>query len=381
MPAPPRPPAGRGARSAAVCLVGALGLVVLPATATAGVQPAPQCVVPSQSRSPDVPPAQAQLAFERAWELTRGAGVLVAVVDTGVDGTIPQLAGRLAAGPNLIDGERPDTDCAGHGTFLAGIVAAAPAVGSGFAGVAPEAGLVAVRSRDGRERGRTAAPGPALRAAVDAGASVVLLGSPLPHGDAGVDDAVRYAADRDVLVVTPGFTVAQGVTPPDGVPDALVSVTALGPLPSSTRQTTGPFELAAPANDVTSVSRVSGGLVRGSGVEMAAAYVAGTAALVRSYGPGLTAAQVKRRLIDTAVLPLEQGGPRVLDPLGAVSTVLTDPPAADPLDRTPLAGVPLPVDDGSRARGLLLAAVGTVLALVCAVAAATLRARRRRTRV
>lgn len=362
-----------------VGLACAAGLVLAPVPASG--QPAAGCARPSEAASAEVPPAQQQLAFERAWDLSRGFGVVVAVLDTGVDAGVPQLAGRVTAGPNLVpDGQAADTDCASHGTFLAGLVAAAPAPGSGFVGVAPEAQVLSVRYRDGRERGFTGSVGAALRAAVDVGAEVVLLGAPMDLAAPGLLDALAAAADRDVLVVTPGFELPFDTDPLTVLPVNVVSVTAVGPVPDGALAVSGPFELAAPAVSVTSVSRVSGGAVLGSGLEMAAAYAAGTAALVRSYRPQLTAVQIKQRLLATAVPATESTAPRVLDPLGAVANVLAAPGAAAPADRTPVEGRQPPVDDGTTTRAMLFVAVTLALTLAGGIGAATLRARRRRVR-
>lgn len=383
-PTGPRP-LPRTPRAAVVALLCAAGLAVaplpaaaLPAALPAAAQPGTDCVQPSRAVAREVPPAQQLLAFERAWDLSRGRGIAVAVVDTGVDAAVPQLAGRVAAGPSLVPGSGPsDTDCAGHGTFLAGLVAAGRLPEWGFAGVAPEAEVIPVRYRDGRERGFTASAGAALRAAMDAGARVVLFGAPLPLGDAALVEAVADAERQDVLVVTPGFTLPTGAVAPATLPDVLLSATELERTASSGPSTSGPHELAAPTAGVTSISRSSGGAVQGSGPEMAAAYTAGTAALVWSYRPRLTAAQVKQRLVETALPPTESTSPRVLDPLGAVADVLTAAEGGQP-DREAVAGPRPPADDGTTTRALLFTGVGLVLVLAGGVGAATLRARRRR---
>lgn len=374
-------PGAQGAavrRSAAAVLATALALVALPRPAAA--QEA-ECVEPSRSAIAAVPWPQESLAYDRAWDLTRGADVLVAVVDTGVDARVPQLLDRVAPGPDLVgDGEGPTFDCAGHGTFLAGIVAGAPTPGLGFAGMAPEARVLAVRHRDGRQSGVTAPVGPAIRAAADAGAGVVLLGAPLPYGDAAALDAVLYAGQRDALVVTPGLALPRGSEPPTELPGTLVSVGAQGGAPASSGPTAGPVELLAPGDGVTSVSRVTGGLVIGSGGEMAAAFVAGSAALVRSYRPELGAADVKERLLRTAVPAADAPAGTVagiVEPLGAVTRTLPARPAAVGSDPTPLAVSPAPPVDGALDRATVFAGVVLLLALTAALTAATLRARRR----
>ncbi|MGH3666245.1 MAG: S8 family serine peptidase, partial [Egibacteraceae bacterium] len=88
-----------------------------------------------------------------AWSAGRGAGLVVAVVDTGVALDHPDLAGRLVRGVDLVDrGTRP-RDENGHGTLVAGVLAATPGTGEGVAGAAPRARIMPVRVLDARGRG------------------------------------------------------------------------------------------------------------------------------------------------------------------------------------------------------------------------------------
>ncbi len=91
-----------------------------------------------------IPWAQQQLQPATVWNFTQGAGQAVAVLDSGVSATAPALSGAVLPGLNAVTGGNGDTDCAGHGTFAAGIIAARAAPGSGFAGLAP--GLASCRS-------------------------------------------------------------------------------------------------------------------------------------------------------------------------------------------------------------------------------------------
>ena len=93
------------------------------------------------------PWAQQALGFTTVWPLTKGAGVTVAVIDSGVD-TNPQFGTRFTEGLNLAPatlGVPAGADCVGHGTSVASIVAAAPVAGVSFAGVAPAARVLSIK--------------------------------------------------------------------------------------------------------------------------------------------------------------------------------------------------------------------------------------------
>ncbi|MFE3944478.1 S8 family serine peptidase [Streptomyces sp. NPDC059118] len=145
---PGGPLPGQAARGLGAALTVAAPLV---AAAPASADPAlprisaapPQnggCVKPSRQHPADVPWPQQYIAPSRAWDTIRGAGATVAVVDTGVDAVhSPALAGRVTPASAAAG-----TDCIGHGTFVAGLNAATPCPGTGSAGVAPEARIIAV---------------------------------------------------------------------------------------------------------------------------------------------------------------------------------------------------------------------------------------------
>src|SRR5690349_18498596 len=170
----------RQSAGAALLLAVALpaALVLLrpgPATAAPGC---PNAAVPAPV-SAQAPWPQQRFALDRLSALADGQGVLVAVIDSGVDASHPQLAGAVAAGVDLLDaGQDGRLDCVGHGTAVASIIAARPRPGIAFRGLAPAATVLPIRVSERIEieqgtAGRTVAAsgiGTAVRLASDRGA-------------------------------------------------------------------------------------------------------------------------------------------------------------------------------------------------------------------
>lgn len=233
----------------AACLAAALAL--LPATATwtsppalaispptvdPGVPPpsgAPGPVQPMEQRGPCVTsgvipgsdpgaptPSQSALNLPAAWQFSRGDGQLVAVLDTGVRPG-PRLP-NVEPGGDFVETTDGLTDCDGHGTLVAGIIAGHPSADDGFSGVAPAARVVSIRTSSARFSPRTPGGDPlmarvssevatlarAIVHAADLGARVIDVGSATclpvdrPVDQAALGAAVRYAAvDKDAVIV------------------------------------------------------------------------------------------------------------------------------------------------------------------------------------
>ncbi|MFF3392743.1 S8 family serine peptidase [Streptomyces sp. NPDC002669] len=398
----PRTPAGRLPRGTARALGAVLAALTVaaplaaasPAAADTGlprISAAPPrsggCVKPSAQHPVDVPWPQQYLAPSRAWDTTRGAGAVVAVVDTGVDATrSPALAGRVTP-VSAASG----TDCIGHGTFVAGLIAAAPRRGTGFAGVAPEAGIVAVRvtASDGGATANGVAAG--IEAAVARRARVIAVPIALPKGSPALTAAVREAGRRGALVIAPAYAAGDtptgsGDTPapaahPAALPDVL-AVAALGPggVPDRRLAPRTAPDLSAPGNAVMSIGPGGTGGFTGDGAEMATGFVAGAAALVVAAHPDLTPAQLADRLTSTAYrVPADRAlvGAGTVDPAAAVTAPApaSAPPA--PHDRDGLR-MPPPEDHSGRTTAIAVTAAAGVAVLVTGFVAFTLpRARRR----
>lgn len=324
------------------------------------------CTAASDRVAPAATWAQKSLSLAHAWQLSRGDGVTVAVVDTGVSAQAPALLGRVTA---VGDAD----DCVGHGTFTAGLVAAARTSGTDFRGVAPAARVLAVRGTDERGTASAARVAEGIRAAVDRGAQVVTVSAALPTGEKELTAAVGYATGRDVLVVAaaapdvpPGSADAPvGAYWPASAPGALsvVGVTADGAVLGSAAGVTG-AGLAAPGGPVVGIGPRGAGHYLAAGSSAAAAFAAGTAALVRAYHPGLSAAETAERLVSSAA---PTGNAPRLDPYAAVSMV----PAGASAHAAPPSTAPLrlpAVSTTPRERALLAAGVMAVLVLVVATA-------------
>ncbi|RZT79461.1 subtilase family protein [Micromonospora violae] len=249
--------------------------------------------------------AQDRMTPDQAWGRTRGDGVLVAVVDSGVDGRTPALGGRVAVGADIPAGSgRGDIDCLGSGTAMASIIGArVPTTderGTPLIGIAPEAMILPLRVVGETPQSSPADAATAIQVAVSAGARVIALGSFVDLSDAAVVAAVRQASDHDVVLVAPAPAASDASSAPTG-PDTVLRVGGFGPegQPAASYQPGG-VDVAAPGIDVAAVGANGSGMRSGSGSQYAVAFVAGAAALVRSAYPDLKAAQVVNRIKATA---------------------------------------------------------------------------------
>ncbi|OKI47175.1 type VII secretion-associated serine protease mycosin [Micromonospora sp. CB01531] len=377
-----------------------------PAFAAGPVARAPQgCATPPAPARPvaDQPWPQQRYAPDRFEPLATGAGVLVAVVDSGVDRTHPQLAGRVLAGTDFLDpGGDGRRDCAGHGTGVASIIAAAPRPGVAFRGLAPGARILPVRVSEqqvveGRESGRTVGGAEfarAIRWAVDHDADVLNLSVVLYADHPAVRSAIAYAVRRDVVVVAAAGNLHEGGDPRP-YPAAYDGVLGVGAIGADGSQApfsqTGPYvDLVAPGGDVL-MAAPGQGHHRAEGTSYATPFVAATAALLRQYRPELSAVDVARRLVATADPAPGRGdgyGAGVLNPYRAV----TESPG--PVAARPARGAALAVDRPdpaaaaqrarratARQRALLVAgAIGAAATAVVLLAVVVPRGARRRWR-
>jgi type VII secretion-associated serine protease mycosin len=289
--------------------------------------------LPATSLDHAVPWPQRRLDFQRVWPVTQGAGITVAVVDTGVDAQQPFLRGAVLPGVDVINGGgTANTDCDGHGTFVAGIIAGRTVPGFGFAGVAPEATILPIRQANATTDGTALSLAEGIRAAVDAHARVINVSIVTARPTLVLANAVRYAQAHDVVIVAAAgndFAHGNAVQYPAGFPGVL----AVGAVDSSGRRAgfseTGPdISVVAPGANLLGPGAGGVGLVTAAGgTSFAAPFVAGVAALVRAYRPALTAAQVIARIEATAdhpagTLPDPGLGWGEVNPYAAVTAVL-----------------------------------------------------------
>ncbi|MGW3440666.1 type VII secretion-associated serine protease mycosin [Streptomyces bacillaris] len=264
--------------------------------------------------------ALAALHTDRAWQTTKGAGITVAVLDTGVDGSHPDLVGQVLPGKDLVGfgAERGDSSWALHGTAMAGIIAGrgnGPGRADGVLGIAPEVRILPVRvileSKDParaearKTRGTALADG--IRWAADNGADVINLSlgddSESAHPDPGEDSAIQYALSKGIPVVASagnGGEKDDRISYPAAYPGviAVAAVDEYGTHASfSTRRWYA--TVSAPGVDIV-VANPDGHYYIEWGTSAAAAFVSGAVALVRAAHPGLDPAQIKKLLADTA---------------------------------------------------------------------------------
>jgi membrane-anchored mycosin MYCP len=283
--------------------------------------------------------AALRLAADQAWVRTRGRGQTVAVIDSGVDGSLPQLAGRTMDGADVVGGTgRGNADCLGSGTAMAGIIAGQPVAGSPVNGLAPDAAVLPIRIATTQPTARGVDVATAVRMAVTAGATVIVLGSYADTTDRAVATALHDAVVRGSVVVTPALPAGPPLDPEvERLTEGVLRVGGIGvDGQMMTGYRTGGVHLVAPGKDVAALGITGVGMLPVSGGQYAAAFVGATAALVRSAFPELTAAQVIRRLEATADrmpddIPTGRYGYGLVSPRSAVEmTLAEETPPPDP---------------------------------------------------
>ncbi|MFG2558486.1 type VII secretion-associated serine protease mycosin [Streptomyces sp. NPDC048496] len=292
------------------------------------------------------------LHTDRAWQTTRGKGITVAVVDTGVDDSLPDLAGQVLPGKDMIGfgARRGDRSWARHGTAMAGIIAGrghGVGRGDGVLGIAPEAKILPVRvileasdpSRAKARGSRGTALADGIRWAADHGADVINLSlgddSESAHPEGGEDAAIQYALKKGAVVVASagnGGEKGDHISYPAAYP-GVIAVAAVDRYGTHAAFSTRRWyaTVSAPGVDIVVPSPDRHYYIEW-GTSAASAFVSGAVALVRAAHPGLSPAQVKKLLMDTARNSPEGGrddsrGYGIVDPAAAIKAGGTLRPA------------------------------------------------------
>ncbi|WP_198042867.1 MULTISPECIES: type VII secretion-associated serine protease mycosin [Actinoalloteichus] len=346
-----------------------------------------ECISPNGSLPTDLqqtPWGQMFLRIDEAQRYATGVGQRVAVIDTGVS-VHPRLAGRVEGIGDYIADANGLTDCDGHGTIVAGIIAAAEDPVTGFTGVAPDAEILSIRNvshfygpvdrleEQAIQAGNLETMSRAIVLAADRGATVINLSEtacvvatyPDDFYTAQLRAAINYAIERDIVVIAAAGNhnqddpaCANSNTPnslqnhtfPGVFPEVLTVGSIGGDGALSEFSVQGDWvDIVAPGEDIISLDPAAGATSLANqvaspqgdlgpieGTSFSAPYVAGVAALVRERYPDLSAEQVVNRLVRTAQHPggLEGRsfgvGYGVLDPVAALTEVLPEEHGIEP---------------------------------------------------
>lgn len=388
-----RPPLRRAAAAATVLLTGLVSSVALASPSSAD-DFSGQCEYPN-ARYPGRPWSLQRVQLDELWSQSRGKGMRVAVIDTGVDVRHPQLKNAVdtKSGGNFLPkdlkdengdpvergSEKGTTDPVGHGTKVAGIIAARPASGTGFVGLAPEATVIPIAQNDAEGHGDTSSLAKAIRHAVDAGADVINISqdtSDAAKPSPDLEAAVNEALEHDVVIVASAGNDGAGGNVKKTYPASFEGVLAVAA--SDRNNERAPFsqsgdfvDVAAPGVDmISTVPR--GGHCADNGTSFSAPYVAAVAALIKAKHPDWTQRQVVAQIEQTAERTIAGRdrlvGWGVVDPVRALTE--DDRPIESPRPQEGLvraeapAAAPLPLGETADERNARLATYTAVGAVV-----------------
>lgn len=357
-------------------------------TASAAASASPSRAAPSPSPAAPASPSQSVavpdpirqkqwyldfLHIPQAHQISRGAGQIVGLIDTGVDAH-PDLAGTVIPGtdfnPAKTDGRK---DTFGHGTAMAGLIAAHGRI----LGIAPEAKILPVKPVFANDDGGVVDTEEPVRWAVDHGATVISLSIGDDAANPAWQRAIEYAISKDVVVVAAVSNKGQG-THPTGL------AMAPGVVVVSGVDQQGKFDPISLTGDVVTVAapsrdcwttHIGGEYGGGSGTSNSAAITAGVVALIRSRFPDLDVAGVVRRLTATADERGADGrdplyGYGIVNPLRALTEAVPSesPGEAESALPSPTATVEAGGEPPDHPVWMLYAVVGGVLAIAVGLA-------------
>ncbi|MFE9569154.1 type VII secretion-associated serine protease mycosin [Streptomyces sp. NPDC006692] len=281
-----------------------------------------QCAFPSKPYA-SRPWALQRVLLDELWRQSTGKGMKVAVIDTGVDIKNAQLAGAVdaAKGKNLLPkglkdpngqplprgAENGTTDTVGHGTKVAGIIAARPDRGTGFVGLAPDATIIPIEQNDADGHGTAQTLADAIRYAVSADADVINISQDTANAvepAATLKQAVDTALAHDIVVVASAGNDGLGGNVKQTYPASYPGVLAVAASDRNNERAafsqSGEFVgVAAPGVDMVSTVP-GGGHCADNGTSFSAPYVAGVAALIKAKHPKWTQREVVAQIEQTA---------------------------------------------------------------------------------
>lgn len=283
----------------------------------AAVVPGDQIPVPVLPNDPLFRPNQwgmQRVGAPRAWAVSQGAAIRVAVIDSGIDFSHPEFVGRLLIGKNYVTPGQSPHDDSGHGTHVTGIIAAALNNGQGVAGLAPNVLIDPRKALNSNNSGTAANIAQAIRDAADEGARIINLSLTTLNPSSTLEAAVNYAVGKGILLVG-----AAGNSAPNPVlwPAAYAGVLAVAATDRQDQRAyysnQGAVDLAAPGGLPSQLiystwptggfpcpTVIVAGYCTATGTSMSAAFVSGAAALVWGTRPELSLVQVRNLLLETA---------------------------------------------------------------------------------
>src|SRR5581483_6337278 len=284
--------------------------------AALAASPVVQTVEPNRVRTADMVPNDPNysrqaayleaLHLPEAWDQTTGSSnQILAILDSGVDLSHPDLVGRLVAGWDFVNNDGNPSDDFGHGTMVAGIAAAQTNNGRGVSGATWQGKIMPVKVLDSHGTANDADIAAGIHFAVDHGASVINLSLGGPGASQTLQDAVDYATGHNVVVVAAAGN--DGGTPDAGVPHypaACNGVIAVGATYSSgalaSFSSYGPWvSVLAPGEGIVSTT-YDCFYGAGDGTSFSSPLVAAVALLLRSTNPGASESSIVARIIGSA---------------------------------------------------------------------------------
>ncbi|MCP3822475.1 type VII secretion-associated serine protease mycosin [Streptomyces sp. A3M-1-3] len=251
---------------------------------------------------------------EEIWKISTGKGVTVAVIDSGVEATNPDLRGQVLQGMDQAEGQPGDerTDYSGHGTGMAGLIAGTGQRGGGDGafGLAPGVKILPIRVRKvGAVNGAQSAEelNTAIRYAADNGAKVINISMGGPGASQSLTDAAKYALEKGSLIFA--AVGNDGETTNEVIyPSATPGVVGVGAIGKDLRKTEvsqyGPqVDISAPGEEMVHACKSETGLCKTSGSSDATAIASAAAALIWSKHPNWTNNQVLRVMLNTISAP------------------------------------------------------------------------------